>query len=266
MVGMEATAELALPAPARFDTRPLGRAARVGAFALETWSRLTFGAQTTRAACARELSWVAENACALHGVRLRVEGRIPSAASVLVANHISYFDPLVIASLVRCAPVAKREVSGWPLVGELSRRLGVLWVDRACPVSGARVIREAVSTLAEDVSVLVFPEGTTTYGSSVLPFKRGIFGAARLAGVPIVPIAISYEGEEAAWVGDDAFLPHYARSIARPCTRVRVRFMEPLTADVAAEKLAEMARVRIETSLPNGYPRVHDESNRRAVA
>jgi 1-acyl-sn-glycerol-3-phosphate acyltransferase len=225
------------------------RAARVGTFALETWSRLLVDRGKASAEDrARELSWVAENTCAIHGVRTLSRGAPPQGPCVLVANHISYFDPLIVASYLPLTAIAKREVASWPIVGEFVKRLGTLFVDRDNACSGARVLREAISLLNRGVSVLVFPEGTTTRGDQVLPFKRGIFGAALRAGVPIVPIALSYEREDAAWVGNTIFLSHYMRTMSHPCTRVSVEFLRPLAMSLPSgrartpEQLAEAAR------------------------
>jgi len=233
-------------------TRTGSRAARACAFALETWSRLRVdGGPLHGEERARELSWVAENMCALHGLRARVRGSVPREVSILVANHVSYFDPMVIASSLPCTAVAKQEVLGWPLVGELCKRLGVLFVQREDPQHGARTLREILRLLDAGVSVLVFPEGTTTSGNSVLPFKRGVFGAAALAGVPIVPVALRYEGTHAPWIGQDAFLPHYMRAIAKPYTRVELSFLPPLvhTRHSSAELLADEARAAIVAAL-----------------
>ena len=246
------THALAAPRPPSFSLSRTGsRAARTAAFALETWSRLALdGARMAADERARELSWVAENACALHGVRARVRGIAPTSAAVLVANHISYFDPLIIASAVPCTAIAKREVASWPLVGELCRRMGVLFVQREDPASGARTLREAMRALSMGISVLVFPEGTTTEGDEVRPFRRGIFGAAALAGVPIVPIALRYRSRHAPWVGDETFLPHYLRTIVQPCTEASVQFLAPLPlAGRSASELAESARTAIVSAL-----------------
>jgi 1-acyl-sn-glycerol-3-phosphate acyltransferase len=230
--------------------RTSSRAARVGAFTLETWSRLLLdGPNMGPDERARDLSWVAENMCALHGVRPSVSGTVPSEPSLLVANHVSYFDPLIIGSVVPCAAIAKREVASWPCIGEICKRLGVLYVERDCASSGAHILRQVVRRLESGVSVLVFPEGTTSCGAAVLPFKRGSFGAAALAGVPIVPVALHYASREAAWVGDATFLPHYLRAMAKPYTRVDVEFLPPLTLESDASALAELARRKITSAL-----------------
>ena len=229
------------------------RAARVGAFALESWSRLSLGKvrSSSRRECAQELSWLAENLCALHGVRARVRGAVPSGPCVLVANHLSYFDPVVLAAQTPLAAIAKRDVADWPLVGKACQKLGVSFVERGDAHSGARVLREALRALEEGVSMLVFPEGTTTRGEQVLPFKRGIFGVAQRAGVPIVPVALRYEREDVAWVGDETFLPHYVRTMAHVCTRVSVEYLAPLPRDrgQSANGLAELARRTIARAL-----------------
>ncbi|MBM4244012.1 MAG: 1-acyl-sn-glycerol-3-phosphate acyltransferase [Deltaproteobacteria bacterium] len=162
--------------------------------------------------------------CAANGLRVAISGPIPAGPVVLVANHVGYLDPLVLASIVPCVPVAKRELATWPLIGRAARQHGVLFVDRGTVASGAAALRGARRALRASLSVLNFPEGTTTRGDRVLPFRRGIFGLARLADVPVVPAALVLEDEALSWVGDDLLLPHLARTLARPEHAVRVRF------------------------------------------
>jgi 1-acyl-sn-glycerol-3-phosphate acyltransferase len=244
------------------------RLTRIGMFTAETLARLLLdGAGTSLLERARELSWVAENLVALTGVRPRVQGEVPAQPCVLVANHISYLDPTVLASLVRCAPIAKSEVMHWPFMGEIARRVGVLFVKRGCPHSGARVLREGLRALAQGVSILVFPEGTTTNGDGVLPFQRGAFGLAKLAGVPIVPVAVQYEQRDAAWVGSEGFLPHLARTVSRAVTPMTVRFLAPIDSELASvSQLRDEAHERIEAELARGTSRALHAPLPRAVA
>ncbi|MET0284908.1 MAG: lysophospholipid acyltransferase family protein [Polyangiales bacterium] len=226
------------------------RAAKIGAFAFEVWSRaIVDGVANAPDERARELTWIAENMVALHGVRPSVRGVLPTQPSLLVANHMSYFDPVVLSSLLPLTAVAKNEVGSWPLIGEQCKRYGVLWYERENALSGARVLRQAMRALEQGVSVLVFPEGTTTQGDTVLPFKRGSFGAALHAGVPIVPVALRYEHPSAAWVGDQAFLSHYVRAVSKRFTRVSVEFLPALQGHGSPEQLAEQARQAIQRAL-----------------
>jgi lyso-ornithine lipid O-acyltransferase len=189
-----------------------------------------------------------------HGMSIEVEGEPPRRPCVLVANHVSYLDPIALLALVPARPVAKGEVGRWPLIGQVARSRGVLLVDRACPWSGARVLRGALAALAVGDSVLNFPEGTTTRGDQVLPFRRGIFGIARLARVPIVPVALTYPDPASAWVGDETFVPHYLRTAARERIEVRVAFGTPIAPGTrTAAQLAEAARGRILAMLERSH-------------
>jgi lyso-ornithine lipid O-acyltransferase len=161
---------------------------------------------------------------------------------------VSYLDALVLVGLVPAVPIAKLEVSRWPLVGGVARRHGVLFVDRADAASGATALRRARRALASGLSVLNFPEGTTSSGEQVLPFRRGIFGLARVASVPVVPVALRFDDPELAWHGDALFLPHYLGLLRRRDATLRVRFGGPLTPERygSAADLAGEARAAVE--------------------
>jgi 1-acyl-sn-glycerol-3-phosphate acyltransferase len=180
-----------------------------------------------------------------------VTGPIPAGPVVLVANHVSYLDPVVLVGLVPAVPISKREISHWPLIGGVARRHGVLFVDRSDAGSGARALRGARRALASGISVLNFPEGTTSGGEQVLPFRRGIFGLARHARVPVVPVSLRFDDPDLAWHGDALFLPHYAKLLARRDVTVRVRFGGPLTPERygSAADLADEARAAVEHML-----------------
>lgn len=230
------------------------RLSRTGLFMAETLVHAAVGApiKSDPVHKAKRMAWVAENVCALHGIQVIEQGFLPEPPCILVANHVSYVEPIALASRFTATAIAKKEVGDWPVVGPAVRSLGVMLVDRQCAASGARVLFEAWDRLRAGVSVVVFPEGTTTAGDDVLPFRRGIFGLAKLAGVPIVPVAIRYDGPDVAWIGDDPFLPHYLRTTARASTRCYVTYGEPLATertDLDADELAELARTRIRAML-----------------
>jgi 1-acyl-sn-glycerol-3-phosphate acyltransferase len=152
------------------------------------------------------------DACALLNDSLRlnvhVRGEVPTRPAVIVANHLSYLDPLAIGQTLPVGAVAKSEIMAWPGVGEAVAELGIIFVKRGCARSGAVALRRAMRLLDAGVSVLVFPEGTTSRGDDVLPFLRGAFGIARLTRVPVVPVTVRYDSSEVPWVGNDSLLPH----------------------------------------------------------
>ncbi|MCU1279880.1 MAG: plsC1, partial [bacterium] len=206
------------------DSRPtlaVARLARAGGHVLESIGRLRVDAVDEdraglRRLCGERLQRIAIDLCRVHGFDLRVEGILPSRPAILVANHVSYVDAPALASLVPCTVIAKGELRRWPILGSSAAALGALFVERGDAWSGARALRRAKHALEAGVSVIGFPEGTTSRGEDVLPFRRGLFGLARLTGVPIVPIAIHYSSPELRWYGDSWFLPHYLRTAMRP--------------------------------------------------
>lgn len=191
----------------------------------------------------------AARACVEHGVRVDARGPAPPAGCVLVANHLSYVDPLLLAGLAPCVAIGKGELSSWPVLGRVLAALGLLFVRRGDPASGAVVLRRAIRALRAGVGVVNFPEGTTTSGDRLLPFHRGIFGAARIAGAPVVAASVRFADPALCWVGSASFGPHYLRTLQRDESLVRVSFSEPLDARdfpsadaLAAEVRAHLAR------------------------
>jgi 1-acyl-sn-glycerol-3-phosphate acyltransferase len=201
----------------------------------------------TQAEQARELSELCGRVCELHGWQREVVGRFPEGPSVLVANHQSYVDPVVICAAFPCLPIAKSEVAAWPFIGRASRELGVKFTERGKARSGARSLCEVMATLSAGTSVLNFPEGTTTRGA-LNPFASGIFGVARRGKVPVVPVFIHLD-QDMPWVGDDAFVPHYARLLCRsvfvrPRCQIRIEVGPSLASDAFGnpKQLADAAR------------------------
>jgi len=188
------------------------------------------------------------DACARLGrsmrLRMQVEGFAPSEPCIVVANHVSYLDPIAIGQTLSFGAVAKSEIMRWPGVGETAADLGIIFVDRGCPTSGALALRRMIRLLDAGVPVLVFPEGTTSTGEDVLPFSRGAFGIARIARVPVVPATLRYASSEVCWVGEDSLLPHALRLHKFDEIVGKLTFgpsLEPMAFE-SAEALAETTR------------------------
>jgi 1-acyl-sn-glycerol-3-phosphate acyltransferase len=146
---------------------------------------------------------------------------------VIVSNHVSYLDIPVIASLGPTLFLAKREVSQWPLMGQIGKSLGMLFVDRARLASRAQSIRDIQSQVQQGFSVTIFPEGTTSETGPQLgrvPFHSGAFRVAREAGVPVEVIYLEYSDLEACvWVGKDSFVRHLWQFLGVKAVSVKVR-------------------------------------------
>ncbi len=198
---------------------------RVGWLAVEVAEVLTASrAPGTHQERATELQRRAASLWPRRGLSAGVWAQLPVGPAVIVANHLSYVDPIVLAGVLPVAPIAKAEVARWPMLGTAVRSLGLIPVRRGDAHSGAHALRIALRALAGGV------------------------GRAQLADVPIVPVGIALEPAELAWVGDTYFLPHYARTAARESSLIRVRFGAPIAARRHADPagLAAVARSRIE--------------------
>ena len=200
---------------------------------------------------ALSLRTVTARLCADNGLDIQTRGPRPPQGCVLVANHLSYIDTLVLPTLVHGTVIAKREVLCWPVIGPMVKQLGVLFVERDSPWSGAVVLRQAMRALDAGLSLVAFPEGSTTTGN-LLPFRRGVFGVARRLGTPVVAAAISYEDPSLTWTGDEEFLGHYLDRVAsKRQTTVRLTFSAPFDprAWSSAAALAEGMRAHIAETL-----------------
>ena len=186
-----------------------------------------------------------------HDLHVTVTGDVPRGTALVVANHVSYLDPIAIVPTCPALPIAKGEVLGWPIVGPIGHALGVTFVRRGDPMARVRVLRHVHDLLAAGVPVLNFPEGTTTDGTRVRAFHRGTFGIAQRLGVPVVPLAIRYRDPALAWCDAATFLPHYLRTAGRTRVEVSLAFcaaMPPRTGE-APEDMAARARNTIQKTL-----------------
>lgn len=161
-----------------------------------------------------------------------VEGALPEHGAV-VSNHLSYLDILLYASIRPFVMVAKAEVRGWPGIGWLTRQAGTVYVVRGGgPATYPGVNRAMAEAYRSGMPVLFFPEGTTTDGSEILPFRRGLFHSVLNEGVALQTAALSYsvDDEEASvaddvcWWGDALLAPHLVRLTGTRSVRAKVRF------------------------------------------
>ncbi len=148
---------------------------------------------------------------AMMGMQLKVIGEPYRGTCLYVANHIGYVDPFVILTEVEANVVAKAELKRWPLIGLAGYLAGSIFVKRDKKTSRLETAIAIRTALDEGISILVFPEGTTSAGPGTLPFKPRSFEAAHLANVPVQPIAITYESSRVPFIDDHTFIPHFFR-------------------------------------------------------
>jgi 1-acyl-sn-glycerol-3-phosphate acyltransferase len=207
--------------------------------------------------------WLHE-ACALIVRRLGLEehssGPIPEHGLV-VSNHLSYLDILLFASVMPCVFVAKSDVRRWPVFGLLAHCGGTIFVKRERSTSLTGASQRIEETMAAGIPVLLFPEGTSSDGSTVLRFHPSLLEPAVRLAVDISVAAIRYAAEDCSerdlcYYGDITFGPHLLEVLGRRGTRGMIRFgMESAVYSdrkVAARDCWErvmMLRSRAESSL-----------------
>ncbi|MEK6398212.1 MAG: lysophospholipid acyltransferase family protein, partial [Terriglobus sp.] len=175
---------------------------------------------------------------------VEMRGAVP-ARGLIAANHISYVDVLVLASLRPCLFVAKSEVRTWPLIGLLCERAGVLFLDRTSMRAAAAANRTIADALRTGMTVVVFPEGTTSAGDTMLPLHAALFQSALDSKEPIIPTWITYSEEQReriAYYGDATLMPHLLQLMRVREMRANVQFRTTGIPALHRTQAAQMCR------------------------
>ncbi|HVX88581.1 MAG TPA: lysophospholipid acyltransferase family protein [Gemmatimonadales bacterium] len=184
------------------------------------------------------------------GVRVSVVGPLPEPPYLLAANHLGYLDVLVLAAVLPVRFVAKSEVRRWPVWGPLAAWTGTLFLDRARPRDAHRVASAVERALAEGGAVLIFAEGTSSPGDTVLPYRPALFEGAIASGAPVVPAALGYRipeepalvRERVCWWGEMEFAPHLLGLAALPPIHGTLALGTPLSRGDDRKVVAVAAR------------------------
>lgn len=169
--------------------------------------------------------WVCRGALRIIGVSHRVEGPRLDGAGAMVSNHVSWIDIFALNAVGPVYFVSKSEVAGWPGIGWLARATGTLFIERERRSADAQT-RMFRTRLIAGHRLLFFPEGTSTDGLQVLPFKTTLFQSFFAADLKpraaVQPVTLIYEAPQGAdprlygWWGDMDFGPHLLRVLAAP--------------------------------------------------
>lgn len=172
------------------------------------------------------------------GVALQIDGAPPDAGPLLlVANHVSWLDIVVLHAARHCRFVSKADVGRWPVVGSLATGAGTLYVERASRRDAMRVVHDMVQALRDGDILAVFPEGTTSDGTQVLAFHANLIQAAISAPAPVQPVALRFVGQDGrpsravSYIGDESLLGSIWRTLRAADLRAVVRFGAPQHAD-----------------------------------
>lgn len=182
-----------------------------------------------------------------------------SAPHLIASNHISWLDIHVINAFKPIRFVAKSEVEGWPIFGWMAKQLGTVFIRR----DSTRHARQVVGQMAEVLkteSICIFPEGTSTIGDSVLPFKPNLFESAIASNVPVFPLALQYlskvtglRSESPAFIGDMGLLESMSKVIKNRSLVAHIRlfpaYSDDLLPNADRKQLANYSQESISKSL-----------------
>ena len=203
----------------------------------------------------------------LFSVRVTQSGTPPGVgeAALVLANHVSWLDIVAIGSLRPLSFVAKSEVAGWPLIGQLAGLQRTLYIDRQRRGATAAVSAAMGHRLAQGELVVLFAEGTTGDGTRLLPFRSSLVGAARAAlqaeagrgRVRLQPLAITYsrrnglpvvrsERAEIAWFGDMELAPHLSAFVRGGPIDVHVVWGAPIAFEAGSDRKLATAAAQAE--------------------
>ncbi len=176
--------------------------------------------------------WLAESSrrvLASLGITVSAEGS-PPKHGLIVSNHLSYLDILCVSSVAPCIFVSKSDVRNWPVFGRLATNGGTIYIDRKSRADAGRVAKEIERTLRAGVRVVLFPEGTSSGGDTVLPFHAPLLESAIRANAPMTPACVDYDIErgdprrDVCYWGDMTFATHFLGLLGKGKVHARIRF------------------------------------------
>ncbi len=214
------------------------------------WRHRKLPANASRAQSAEWLHHVCiEGLQAIH-LQLTVRGT-PPTHGLIVSNHLTYLDILCYSAAVPCVFISKAEVEQWPIFGRYARWSGSVFVRRHDRGDAARANVKVGESLENGVPVVLFPEGTTTDGHSILRFHSTMLQPAIDVGAPITPCAIRYElddgdpSREVAWWGDMTLMPHVWNMMGKKSIRATICFGDPTQAGGDRKKIGALLHEQV---------------------
>ncbi|EPG41700.1 lysophospholipid acyltransferase family protein [Acinetobacter colistiniresistens] len=169
----------------------------------------------------RYVQYFCRRLCEVFNIEVQVHGTIPREPALWVSNHVSWLDVAVLGSGARIFFLAKAEVEKWPIVGNLAKGGGTLFIKRGSGDS-VRIREQIAEFLKQDIPVLFFPEATTTDGSKVKKVHGRLLGAAIEAQRPVQICVICYVNQQgqldlvAPFIGEMSFAEHVQRVLEMP--------------------------------------------------
>jgi 1-acyl-sn-glycerol-3-phosphate acyltransferase len=195
----------------------------------------------------RGIGWIA-------GARVRTNGHRPGERTLIVANHVSWLDIPVLAGATNCAFVAKDGLKGHPIMRWLCEQNGTVFVDRERRGSVTEQVAEMEAALRSHKPLTLFPEGTVSDGTRLLPFRSSLLALAEKSPLPLTvqPVAIDYNGDapEFGWPAGESGQANFLRLLGRKGTvAITLRFLPPLAPGLGRKALTSQAEAAIASAM-----------------
>ncbi|MGD9807593.1 MAG: lysophospholipid acyltransferase family protein [Deferribacterales bacterium] len=166
---------------------------------------------------------------------------------IIISNHMSYLDIIIYASIRPSVFISSVEMQKTPFLGFIATLGGTFFVERRDPKLIKLEIGKMAELVNEGFNVYLFPEGTSTDGSQILPFRSSLLAAASGANVEVVPACIRYKTIDGAefsakncdyvcWYGDMSFAPHLWNFLSTDCIEAKAAFFHPIHSATANRK------------------------------
>lgn len=176
------------------------------------------------------------------GIKIKLVGEkeiLKQKGVFFVSNHLSYIDGIAMSSVVPLVFIGRSDLKKWPLFGLLSRLSYTIFVDRINPAGIHAEISKIDFFIHHGINVILFPEGTSTDGRKLLPFKSSFFTVAVHTECPVVPLAVKYKKIDNAkisehnknlvyWYGEMSFLPHLFKVLGLNKIELEIKICKPI--------------------------------------
>lgn len=213
--------------------RAFGRAIKLAGYFLEASGELIVDQPETRQQRAEWLHQFCARAMKGMGISVDVTGEFPKRGA-LIANHLSYLDIVVLASLHRCVFVSKAEIANMPVLGWMTTNSGTVYVERGRGGSALKASTAMQQAMDDGLPVVFFPEGTTSNGKALLKFHTGLLGQALMSNAPMTGAFLRYSliekndkgitvAEDVCW-GERPLLQHVWTFLGLRGVHAEVRF------------------------------------------
>lgn len=203
-----------------------------------TWTILTKFSSATHQQRSQHVADWSKRFLQLLGVAVRVQGQpLQKGPLMVVINHVSWLDILVMLAAQPVCFVSKSEVRHWPIIGWLATNVGTLYIERASRRDALRVVHQIAENLRAGHLIGIFPEGTTSDGRSLLPFHGNLLQAAISSSSPVQPVALRFLEANGTlsmsptYIGDDTLLSSVWRMLRADPVTAQLDFMPSMPTD-----------------------------------